>query len=85
MSLNNKLDGRQATKKVIDYFTETYGSNGVIQFEIINVDFDSNKGVWTIDCGFFRNYVSSIKDFYKVEVNSDGDIASVKRIQEQPR
>ena len=86
MSLEKKLDGKQVTKIVSDYFVETYGGPyGVIQFEVLRVEYDEGEKVWTVECSFYRSMVAPEKDFYQVVINSDCSIASVRKIERQSR
>lgn len=85
MNLEKKLDGRQVTKIVSDYFVQAYGALGVIQFEVSRVEYDEDENVWTVECSFYRSVVAPQKDFYEVAINSDGTIASVRKIERQSR
>lgn len=74
------IDGREATLKARQYFVETHGSNAVIAFEVKDVVYDEKDLTWKVSCGFFSSYMSLIKSFYDVTVDSKGRIMKVTKI-----
>jgi hypothetical protein len=79
MGVEKEIDGRQAARFAQNFFIEQYGSFGVVLFEVTNVDYDEEKKMWAVTCGFYRTLVAPQMEFYTVLVHSDGRIASVKK------
>jgi hypothetical protein len=79
MGVEKEIDGRQAARFVQNFFIEQYGAFGVNLFSVTGVEYDEEKKIWTVTCGFYRTLAAPNMEFYTVLVHSDGRIASVKK------
>lgn len=79
--LSSKIDGREASKIVKQYFEELHGMYGVLIFSIEDVKFDKDQKLWEVRCGFFPSLAAGKKDYYKVKVSDDRKIVDVEKIK----
>jgi|GEM_PF-3444355 len=77
MSLKKKIDGSEATSRVQRYFSDQYGSAGVVLFEVERAYFDKENDKWVVKCSFYRTMLSPMKSMYTIEVYSDGTLGNI--------
>mgnify|MGYP001430899162 CR=1 FL=1 len=75
-----KIGGREATLRTKQYFEETFGSFGVLSFDIKSVKFDDGKSLWEVLCSFQRG-LSGLEASYQVTLRDDGGIDSVTLLE----
>ena len=74
-----RLGGREASKITREYFTEIHGAFSVWNFEVESVT--REKQNWKVRCSFAPTTTGGApRSTYEVEVNEDGTIGRVSRI-----
>lgn len=67
---DKKVDGKQASELVRDYFENVHGPLMVWDFRIEKTEFDSKTKYWTINCSFLPHMSARERREYEVEVNA---------------
>ena len=75
---DGKIDGKEATRKVKEYFDSIYQPLGAIGLQVKKVEFDERIGNWIVDCSLFPYLGAQGRVEYRVEVNPfEGSIEKV--------
>ncbi|MEW6606324.1 MAG: hypothetical protein AB1414_02560 [bacterium] len=68
--VDKKVDGRQASELVRDYFDNVHGNFMVCDFRIKKTEFDSKTKHWIVNCSFLPHMSARERIEYEVEVNA---------------
>jgi hypothetical protein len=68
--MDKKIDGKQASELVRDYFDNVHGNLMVCDFRIIKTEFDIETKHWIINCSFLPHMSARERLEYEVEVNA---------------
>jgi len=58
--------------KVRQYFIDVRVLQGVVDFEVKDAIYDKIDQTWEVICGFLPTFMSMIKFFYEVIIDSSG-------------
>jgi hypothetical protein len=76
-----RIDGREASRRVREYFWDLHGDFALAGFRIELVEYRPDERTWYVKC---RITVSGVPWVYEVLLTDDGDIQKVVRIDEPP-
>lgn len=68
--MDKKIDGKQASELVRDFFDNVHGNLMVCDFRIKKTEFDIEKKHWIVSCSFLPHMSARERLEYEVEVNA---------------
>jgi len=81
MELGNvSIDGREATRRVKQYFLEVHGQFGMMGFRVLEVRHDEQQQQWVVRCAFYPG-ATFFELEYEVRVSDSGDILAVSKTE----
>ena len=74
------IDGREATRRVKDYFITAHGEFGVLGFQVEGASFNETTKQWVIRSAFLTSLGAQNRTTYEVWLSDEGQILEVKKL-----